>query len=269
MRTSRAFTLVELLVVIVIIALLAVMVVTVAGPFQRKAQMAQAVASLKQLGSGLLNYTTSHDGEFPPLGEEQPQWGAVSDQAAKDAWYNSVPELGGGRALASFERPEEFYHKNNLLFIPAAKYPVSKSSRPYFAVAINEKLYPKRTASQEDSSTSSVRLQNMLMASKTVVFFESGLPDEKALAGQQNYKGNSSGWVSSVAARYGITDSKSNEDSLKAQTNIIFGDGHVETLSVDGVLDPKGGAHYPQLEQDDPKGGKVSWTLDPEANPNG
>ena len=46
MRTSRAFTLIELLVVIVIIALLAVMMVVVAAPFQRKAQMVQATASL-------------------------------------------------------------------------------------------------------------------------------------------------------------------------------------------------------------------------------
>ena len=35
------------------------------------------------------------------------------------------------------------------------------------------------------------------------------------------------------------------------------------------TMDSKGGAYYPQLEQNNPRGGKVSWTLDPDANPNG
>jgi prepilin-type N-terminal cleavage/methylation domain-containing protein len=52
MRTSRAFTLIELLVVVVIIALLAAMVIVVVGPFQRKAQMVQATANMKQLATG-------------------------------------------------------------------------------------------------------------------------------------------------------------------------------------------------------------------------
>ena len=270
MRTSRAFTLIELLVVIVIIALLAVMMVVVAAPFQRKAQMVQATASLKQLSSGLLNYTGSHDGELPLLGEESPQWGAPKDEEAKNAWYNSVPVLAGGRALSSFEAREEFYNKNNLLFIPAAKYPTDKASHPYFAIAMNEKLFPKRTASPDGaSSTASVRLQNMQQATRTVVFFESGVPGEKLLAGQSAYKGNPSGWASTVAARYGVSDSKKVEDQNESLTNIVFGDGHVETLPAKSVIDPKGGAYYPQLEQSNPRGGKVSWTLDPDTNPNG
>jgi prepilin-type N-terminal cleavage/methylation domain-containing protein len=270
MRQSRAFTLIELLVVIVIIALLAVMVVTVAGPFQRKAQMTQAVAAMRQLSSGLLVYTGSHDGELPGLGTESPEWGQAKDEEAKNAWYNSVPVLAGGRALSSFELRNEFYNKSNVLFIPAAKYPAVKAARPYFAVALNEKLYPKRSGgdASDGNANSGVRVQNMVQASRTVVFFENGLPDEKPLPGQNEYKGNASGWVRTMAARYGNTDAKTTEDALAALTNIVCGDGHVETLAANAVMDPKGGAYFPQLEQNNTRGGKVSWTLDPDTNPN-
>jgi prepilin-type processing-associated H-X9-DG protein len=75
--------------------------------------------------------------------------------------------------------------------------------------------------------------------------------------------------VHSVAARYGATDTKNAEDRSENLTNLVFGDGHVETLAAKWVMDSKGGAYYPQLEQNNPRGGKVSWTLDPDANPNG
>jgi prepilin-type N-terminal cleavage/methylation domain-containing protein/prepilin-type processing-associated H-X9-DG protein len=270
MRTSRAFTLIELLVVIVIIALLAAMVIVVVGPFQRKAQMVQATTNMKQLWSGMLNYTGSHDGELPPLGEPQPAWGPPAEET-KDAWYNSVPVLAGGRSLSSFQVHDEFYNKNNLLFIPSAQYPKDKNSRPYFAVSLNEKLYPKKTGSGNDTGTpsTSVRLQSMVMASKTVVFFESGLPGEKPLDGQHAYFGKASGWVPDIAARYNATESDAAKDRGNNLTNIVFGDGHVASMPVKMIIAPGGGAFYPQVDPTATTSGSVSWTLDPETNPNG
>jgi hypothetical protein len=72
-----------------------------------------------------------------------------------------------------------------------AQYPKDKTSKPYFAVSLNEKLYPKKATAGGggDSATGaiSVRRQSMIMDSRTVVFFESGLPGEKPLDGQHAY----------------------------------------------------------------------------------
>jgi len=269
MRNSRAFTLIELLVVVVIIALLAAMVILVVGPFQRKAQMVQATANMKQLATGFLNYTGSHDGELPPLGEAQPQWGPAAEEM-KEAWYNSVTVLAGGRSLSSFQVHDEFYNKNNLLFIPSAKYPKDKNAKPYFAVSMNEKLYPKAAKSGPTGDAPvSVRRQSMLLDSKTVVFFESGLPGEKPLPGQHAYFGKASGWAPDIAARYNATESTSATDRGNDKTLILFGDGHVDSLPAKAVIAPGGGAYFPQVDPTAASAGSVVWTLDPDTNPNG
>jgi prepilin-type processing-associated H-X9-DG protein len=181
------------------------------------------------------------------------------DEISVNAWYNAVPRAASGRGLADFTEPEKFYEKSNVLVIPAAKYPENRTGRPYFAVAMNSKLF-----GTDERLASSVRVQNMGAPARTVVFFESGLPDEKQLPGQPAYMARASGYATDVVARYGET---SGNELAGKQTNIVFGDGHVETLSADAVIAPGGSAHYPQLEQYNGKG-KVSWTLDPEANPN-
>src|SRR5262245_6318175 len=114
MKTKRAFTLIELLVVVAIIAILALLVSVAAGSFQKKAQKAQALANMKQLTSGLIDYSGSHDGELPKLGVPQPGWG-VADEKNRDDWYHSIPKAAGSRGLGEYETPDQFYDKKNLL----------------------------------------------------------------------------------------------------------------------------------------------------------
>jgi prepilin-type N-terminal cleavage/methylation domain-containing protein len=267
MKTKRAFTLVELLVVVAIIAILALLVSVAAGSFQKKAQIAQSMANLKQLSSGLLNYATSHDGEFPKLGSPQPAWGAADDKD-RDAWYYAVPKAVGARGLGDYERPDDFYQKQNLLFLPVAKYPSNKVGRPYFAVAINASLYGDEDARKTPESLPSLRLANLQMPASTIIFLEVGLPDEDPLPGQgkAGYTGSPQGGPTSVVARYNQSDSKELEVKRQAMINLIFGDGHMESLQAKDVLDPNGKAYFPQLQQFNGNG-KVSWTLDPEAKP--
>jgi prepilin-type N-terminal cleavage/methylation domain-containing protein len=267
MKSKRAFTLVELLVVIAIIAILALLVSVAAGSFQKKAQIAQSMANLKQLSSGLMNFVTSHDGEFPKLGVAQPGWG-LPDEKDRDAWYHAVPKAAGGRGIGEYEKPDDFYQKQNVLFLPIAKYPKAKLGRPYFAVAINATLYGDSDARKSSDTLPNLRLANLQMPSTTVVFLEVGLPDEEGLPGQDlsGFQGIAHGGPENVVARYNQSDAKDVETKREAMMNLIFGDGHVEAMAAKDVLDSNGKAYFPQLQQNN-GGGKVCWTLDPEAKP--
>jgi prepilin-type N-terminal cleavage/methylation domain-containing protein/prepilin-type processing-associated H-X9-DG protein len=267
MKTKRAFTLVELLVVVAIIAILALLVSVAAGSFQKKAQTAQSLANLKNLASGLMNHISSHDGEFPKLGVSEPAWGAADDKD-RDAWYHAVPKAAGSRGLGEFDKPDAFYQKQNLLFLPIGQYPKNKTARPYFAVAINANLYGSADSRKNSENETSVRLSQLQMPSVTIVFLEVGLPDEDTVPGQDKgmFKGSAQGGPENVVARYNKTDSDDFELRREANINLVFGDGHVESLAAKDVLDTNGKAYHPQLQQNN-GGGRVSWTLDPEANP--
>jgi prepilin-type N-terminal cleavage/methylation domain-containing protein/prepilin-type processing-associated H-X9-DG protein len=263
MKNTRAFTLIELLVVLAIIIVLAAVLAGVIGPIQRKGQLTQGINRLKQLSTGLLNYTGSHDGEFPLLGQAEPAWGAGNDEITKSAWYNAIPRAAGVKGLSDFQEPINFYAKENPMMIPAGKYPDNKTSRPYFAVALNSRLFP-RDVEITTTGSSPVRSQNIVLPARTIVFFEGGLPDEKQIVGQQAYTGKASGWVPDVAARYGDSAKKELSEVL---TNICFADGHVESLPAVAIMPNGSSAYFPQLEQHGGSG-KVSWTIDPEVNPN-
>ena len=107
------------------------------------------------------------------------------------------------------------------------------------------------------------------MPTATIVFLEVGLPDEDTLPGQTtgSYTGSAQGGPENVVARYNKAGtSKKIEDKRDETINLVFGDGHVDTLPAKDVIDSTGKAYYPQLQQYNGLG-KVSWTPDPEAQP--
>jgi prepilin-type N-terminal cleavage/methylation domain-containing protein/prepilin-type processing-associated H-X9-DG protein len=267
MKTKRAFTLTELLVVIAIIAILALLVSVAAAAFQKKAQITQSLANLKQLSSGLLVYTGSHEGELPKLGVPQPAWG-IADEKDREAWYQAIPKAAGGRALSDYTKPDTFYQKDNILFLPSAKYPHNKTSQPYFAVAINASLYGNADARKDPDKVPVIRLSNLQLPVSTVVFLEVGMPDEETLPGQNsgNYRGSAHGGPLNAIARYNKVDSKDTEKKREATINIVFGDGHVDAVQAKDAIDSSGNAYNPQLQQFGGEG-KICWTLDPESTP--
>jgi prepilin-type N-terminal cleavage/methylation domain-containing protein/prepilin-type processing-associated H-X9-DG protein len=271
MKKTRAFTLIELLVVIAIIAVLALLIASVAGPYQKNAQLTHVMNNMRQLGAGLMNYTGSHDGQFPSLGAQPGTgagpigWGGGGAEA-QDAWYNAIPRAAGGRGVLDYANSKEaFYSKANLLFVPAAKYPDNSNSMAYFGIGMNEKLYPVEE-SQDAGTTVAVRLASIQMPSRTVVFMEVGLPDENPLPGQSKgaYNGSPLASPANTAARYSQPSGGTSEDKMQSKTNIVFADGHAESLPAADVIQQGGQAHMPQLEQYGGRG-KVSWTQDPEA----
>jgi len=63
--SHRAFSLVELLVVIAIIAVLAALAMPAVGGAMEKSNLAKDVSNLRQIGSGVVMYTSDHGGKLP------------------------------------------------------------------------------------------------------------------------------------------------------------------------------------------------------------
>ena len=250
-RTHSAFTLIELLIVISIVAILAGIVLPIYGSVQMTARRTQSLSNMRQFGTALIAYCGDNNGQLPTEGSSNPSWGTAGNTTLSateaTAWYNVLPRsYANSRGVADYtsSTAADFYSKNSLFYVPAAKYPSTKLSAPQFAMNFCSKLFDS-TFVPEDSL---VRLPNFQAPAETVVFQESGLPGEKVIRGQSAYTNQSKSYASRSVARYG------------GNTIITFADGHADVVLGTDIVASNGKSYTPQISQN---GGKVYWTMNP------
>ena len=116
---------------------------------------------------------------------------------------------------------------------------------PQFSLTMNSKLV-------QDGQPR--KYGNIRISSRTVLFLDGGLPNEKKVhPAQADYDGRPHVYANRAAFRH------------SGRVNLLMADGHVEARPASDVFDPNsrpnpGGAFYPQHE--------VVWTADPLQNPN-
>ena len=244
----------EILVVIAIILVLAAIAFPVFATVQNRANKAVAMNNMRQLGSASGAYTSQNDGLLPAEDAKgTDNWGSAALPENAKAWYNSLPVILSHKSVAQYaSNPQAFYSKENLLFLPGAKYPEtdSKLAQPLFAIAINTKL--QRKAKDTGTEDKSARLSQITSPSRTVLFLEQGLKgEEKAMKQQPKYDGSPKGSAKSFVARYngfGV---------------LCFVDGHVELVEGKDILTETGDFHYKDRQP-----GDIVWTKTPEEDPN-
>lgn len=245
-----AFTLMEILVVIAIILVLAAIAFPVFATVQNRANKATALNNMRQLGSAAGAYTSQNDGQLPAEdGKGTDTWASAALPENAKAWYNSLPIILSNKSVAQYaSNPQAYYSKENLLFIPGAKYPESekKLAAPLFAIAINTKLQRK-----SETGDKTARLSQITNPARTVLFLEQGIKgEEKAMAQQPKYDGSPKGSAKSFVARYngfGV---------------VTFVDGHAEVIEGKDILEENGQFKFPLQP------GDVIWCKSIEENPN-
>ncbi|HZJ15456.1 MAG TPA: hypothetical protein VFD27_10415, partial [Chthoniobacteraceae bacterium] len=217
---------------------------------QMRANRAAALKTMRELGAAAATYMAEHDGALPEAGSKDADtWAAAASPENAKAWYNVLPRKLGHKGVDQYaSNPQAFYSEENILFLPGAHYqaPTIKLARPYFAIAINAKLWGKNEEGKKP-----VKLAQITNPARTVLFLEQGLPGEvKAMAQQPKYDGSPKGSAKSFVARYGGVGC------------VTFVDGHVELIDWKDILEENGQFKFPL------KFGDIIWCKTPEENPN-
>jgi prepilin-type N-terminal cleavage/methylation domain-containing protein len=250
MKKQRGFTLVELLVVIAIIAALAAIGFNMAQSAKGKAQQAGAMQKMRSLGTAFASYTTDKNGLLPfedSTGTDD--WQNAAKPENQEAWYNALPRLMNAKTVGELglSNPIGFYDEGYPLFIPGAPYPGGEKrlTAPIFAIGMNSRLQRKN----DDGIKVQGQFAQIQSPSKTVIFLERGLPnDKKTFSGQRGFDGSPKANARSFAARH------------NQQGALIFADGHAEMHKASDLITSSGTILVPQIN--------AVWTLNPDEDPN-
>ncbi len=117
----RAFTLIELLVVIAIIAILAAILFPVFAQAREKARQTACLSNMKQIGIGLIMYSSDYDEQYPPS------------------------QLGSGALLVSWPQIMQPYIKNEQVFVCPSSAPGGIPPDPKLIFGGTARTYCSRT----------------------------------------------------------------------------------------------------------------------------
>ena len=205
---------------------------------------------MRQLGSAAGTYMAQNDGALPEAGSKGADtWADAASPENADAWYNVLPRTLGHKGVDHYAaNPQAFYSRENILFLPGAKYPASaeKLARPFFAIAINAKLQRK-----DEKGKKTIKLAEITHPARTVLFLEQGMPGEPKVSPlQPKYGGGPKGSANSFVARYGGVGV------------VTFVDGHAE------FIDGKAMLEQTVLDKFPPESGAIIWFEIPAKSPN-
>jgi prepilin-type N-terminal cleavage/methylation domain-containing protein/prepilin-type processing-associated H-X9-DG protein len=197
--STRAFTLMELLVVIALIAILAGLLLAILGPVNQLRDQASSVSRLRQWGVALGAYVADNNGSLPRRGQGVQ---AVQQLSRPTDWFNALPPYLGqpayGQLISANQRPKA--GDNSIFIRPGAKDP---GGIAFLGYAMNMNLSPWNLAN--------ATMLSQVAHPSLVVFLAEG-------AGQ-------------YSSTYPSKQPYSCQAPYRGQGDILFLDGHVGSFS--------------------------------------
>jgi hypothetical protein len=245
----------EVLVVVAIVLVLLSIATPIALQMRTKTQKIQAIKVMGNLGAALGRYAADHDGMIPAedIGGKD-EWAPAALPTASEAWYNALPRAVQSQGVGDYVtagNEAAFYTPASMMFLPGAHYPNGrKMARPYFAMGMNSRLNRR----VKDGSKPALKLSQISEQTRTVAFFERGLPGEKRAhptISKSDYDGSPKGTAKAFVARY------SNRGV------IAFVDGSAREMGAKELLRDNGDIIW---ASDDPS--MILWSPDPKVDPN-
>jgi len=242
-KHRAAFTLVELLVVIAIIAILAALLFPAIASSIRKGKMMTAINNTKQVSQRVVSFASDNRDFLPTPNispSERPGWTSVGNATHDNIWYNALMRYADLPLLKDMvTNPESMYKPSSIFYLPGARYPANKLTRPMFAFSMNRNL----GTGSGTTAAQPIKIHTVSRPSVTVFFGETGTEVEKKFATAQVYE---------AAAMMGPRNFIGRYDGRGV---LSFMDGHAEGKRLKDVLTPVGAAITPQRD--------VIWTPDP------
>ena len=250
----------EILVALAVILILAAVAFPVYNQYRTNANKGAALAVMKELATAAGTYAAQNGERLPEEDVKgKDDWKHAAQPDADKVWYNALPRLIGKKSVGDFVKESNesaFYTDANMLHLPGAIFPDKrKMAKPLFAIAMNTKLHRK----DRDGRKSDTKISAVQKPTRTVVFFEQGLPGEirshPSISRKDEYTGAPKGSARSFVARYG------------GKGIIAFADGHTEEVTGDQLLRQTGtiawDANWAASKPD-----AIYWTVDPALDPN-
>lgn len=240
---------------VIVIAAIALVLLAFGFPIYRLIKQnkhkADTAERMRKLYTATKTYVTQNDGRLPD--EDAPgkdTWENAAEPKSANAWYNALPKILGQRSVGEYaSAPADFYRPDNVMYVPGAEYPEDIMSEPLFAIAFNTKLQRKDAEGRDTP----LRMTDIAVPSRTVLFMEKGLPKETRAMPQmtkRDYDGAAKGSAKSFVTRYG------------GKGWLLFADGRAELFKGPDVLTETGRFPFPISGVD------VIWCRTPEEDPN-